>query len=239
MTQRDFVHRGFGGEATPEDIAPSVVLVRSREAAAALAATWTGARRVANHYGWQLWTGSVEGVRLTVCSTGTGSASAAIAVEELAILGARTFLGVGATDEADTIVVAEGAMRFDAASQGYVRAGYPAVPDHELTLAAMAAAREAGLPVRGGILADVDAPPTPGSGRRPDPPRAPRPSTPRREAGAVRVLGSPAVLFIQGSIHGLRTGFLAAADDDASQSRAAAVAVAALRATGPVPPGDL
>jgi uridine phosphorylase len=237
VTERDFVHRGFGGEATPEAIASSVVLLRTREAAAALAATWTAARRVADHYGWQLWTGDADGVRLTAGSTGTGSASAAIAVEELAILGARTFLGVGAVpgthERPGQIVVAEGAMRFDAASHGYVRAGYPAVPDHEVTLAAFEAARAQGVGVRGAILADVDAPPDVRLGTPPRPSgRAAAIDTAIRETGAVRVTGSPAVLFVQGTVHGLRTGFLAAAADDASQSVAAAVAVSALRRLG-------
>jgi uridine phosphorylase len=233
VTERDFVHRGFGGEATPEDIAPSVVLVRSREAAAALAATWTGARRVADHYGWQLWTGEADGTRLTTCSTGIGSASAAIAIEELAILGARTFVGVGAASAGGAIVVAEGAMRFDAASQGYVRPGFPGVPDHAVTLAVLAAARARGFPARGAIVADVDAPPELRLGTPPRlPARAQAIEDAIRETGAIRVAGSPAVLFVMGSVHGLRTGFLADSDDADAQARAAAVAVAALLRLG-------
>ncbi len=161
MTEREFVHRGFGGDAGPDDIAPYVVLTSSREEAGAIAGTWSDARLVADHYAFQLWTGRVDGARLTACSTGTGSASTAIAVEELAVLGARTLLGLGATREplepGDGILVVEGAFRADAASHGYVREGFPAVPDIEVTLAAVAAVRGSDAHLLHGVVADVDA----------------------------------------------------------------------------------
>ena len=237
MTGRDFVHRGFGGEARPGDIAASVVLVPSRDEVTALVEDWDEARLVADHYAYLVWTGRVGGVPLTACSTGTGSASAAIAIEELAILGARTLLGLGATREAlgpavlgDSVLIAEGAFRADAASHGYVRPGYPAVPDPEVSLAAVDAVRRAGARLVTGIVADVDASLD-----------APIGVTPRRsaaatalasavrDAGATPVHGSPAVLFVQGSVHGLRTGFLAADDTPDAQARLRVVAVATLR----------
>ena len=233
MTERDFVHRGFGGVAMPGDIAPYVVLVPSREESAAIAGTLADARLVADHYAFLVWTGRVGDVRLTACSSGTGSASAAIAIEELAILGARTFLGLGGTrdplEPADAVLVAEGAFRADAASLGYARAGFPAVPDVEVVMAAVAAVRASDVPLRHGIVADVDAELDALVG---EPPR--RSAAGRaledaiHEADAVPVHGSPAVLFVAGAVHGLRTGFLAADDTPTAQAGLRTVALATL-----------
>jgi uridine phosphorylase len=127
-------------------------------------------------------------------------------------------------------------MRFDAASQGYARPGYPAVPDHALTIAAVNAARASGLAVRRAVVADVDAPEDIRLGNPPRPAsRAAAVDGAIRETGAVKVEGSPAVLFVQGSIHGLRTAFLAATDDPPTQRRAEAIAVASLLALATAP----
>jgi uridine phosphorylase len=129
------------------------------------------ARVLADHRAFRLWTGRAGALQLTACSAGTGSASAAIAIEELAVLGARTILGVGAAWDASRaragVVVAEGALRFDAASHGYARTGYPAAADHALVLAADAASRAAGIPASRDIVGDVEAePPRCGRPRR-------------------------------------------------------------------------
>lgn len=233
MTEREFVHRGFGGAAGPDDIAAYVLLTPSREEAAAIAGTWADVRLVADHYAFQLWTGQAGGTRLTACSTGTGSASTAIAVEELAVLGARTLLGLGATREplapANGILVAEGAFRADAASHGYVREGFPAVADVEVTLAAVAAVRASNAPLLHGVVADVDAvldarvgvPPRRSA-------RAAATEAAIREAGALAVHGSPAVILVAGTVHRLRSGFLAADGAPAGQAVLRDVAVATL-----------
>jgi uridine phosphorylase len=233
VTEREFVHRGFGGEAGPADIAPYVLLTASRDEAGAIARRWSDARLVADHYAFGVWTGHVGETRLTACSTGTGSASAAIAVEELAVLGARTILALGATREAlepaDAILVAEGAFRADAASHGYVRAGFPAIADVEVTLAAVTAIRAAGARLLHGVVADVDAaldarvgvPPRRSA-------RAAAVAAGIREAGAIAVHASPAVLLVAGTVHRLRTGFLAADAGPDAQARLRDVAVATL-----------
>ncbi len=233
MTEREFVHRGFGGEAGPDDIASYVVLTPSREEAAAIAATWSGVRLVADHYAFQVWTGESDGTRLTACSTGTGSASTAIAVEELAVLGARTFLGLGATrgplEPRDGVLVAEGAFRADAASQGYVRAGFPAVADVEVTLAAVAAVRGSGSRLLHGIVADVDAPLDARVGVPPrQPARAAAIEQAIRDAGAIAVHASPSVVLVAGTVHRLRAGFIAADGAPAAQARLREVAIATL-----------
>ncbi|MFB6117281.1 nucleoside phosphorylase [Halosegnis sp.] len=103
------------------------------------------------------------GRELTICSTGIGCPSAAIAVEELARVGVETFLRVGTTGalqrdvEIGDTVVATGAAKEEGTSKRYESAVYPAVPDYEVlsTLVDAAEAREA--PVHVGPIVSDDA----------------------------------------------------------------------------------
>lgn len=245
MNGRDFVHRGFGGAARQGDVAAGVLLPVTRQEVLALAATWADARQVADHYGWLVWTGRSGGLPITACSTGMGSASAAIAIEELALLGARTLLGIGSTRAAIDagprwpLLVAEGAMRLDAASHGYARAGFPAAPDPEVVMAAVAAGRAAGAEVRHDVVADIDAELDAlvgAAGLRST--RSLEAEGRIREAGAVPVSGSPATLFVQGAIHGLRTGYIAASPGDGPDPRLLASAAATLATLAAWDAGD-
>lgn len=79
-----------------------------------------------------------EGTPLSVCSTGIGSPSAAIAVEELSRVGAETLIRVGTTGalqrgiEIGDMVVATGAAKEEGTTKRYEGAAVPAVPDHEV-----------------------------------------------------------------------------------------------------------
>ncbi|WP_435128201.1 nucleoside phosphorylase [Halobaculum sp. D14] len=89
-----------------------------------------------------------EGCELTICSTGIGCPSAAIAVEELHSVGVDTVIRVGTcgalqTDiEIGDMVVATGAAKEEGTSKRYESETYPAVPDYE-TLTALVDSAEA------------------------------------------------------------------------------------------------
>ncbi|MFC7098398.1 nucleoside phosphorylase [Halobaculum marinum] len=89
-----------------------------------------------------------DGVDLTICSTGIGCPSAAIAIEELRNVGVETVIRVGTcgglqTDvEIGDMVVATGAAKEEGTSKRYESETYPAVPDYE-TLTALVDAAEA------------------------------------------------------------------------------------------------
>jgi uridine phosphorylase len=91
---------------------------------------------------------SYEGHDLTICSTGIGCPSTAIAVEELAKAGVETFVRVGTTGalqadvEIGDMVVATGAAKEEGTSKRYESAVYPAVPNYR-TLSALVDAAEA------------------------------------------------------------------------------------------------
>lgn len=77
--------------------------------------------------------------RVTVCSTGIGGVSALIALEELVRCGAKQVIRVGSAGalqkniKLGDIIVVEGAVRHDGASQSYVEVAYPALADFSLT----------------------------------------------------------------------------------------------------------
>jgi uridine phosphorylase len=104
-----------------------------------------------------------DGRDLSICSTGIGCPSAAIAVEELANVGAETFVRVGTTGalqrgiEIGDMVVATGAAKDEGTTKRYESATVPAVPDHEVLSALVSAAEANGEDVHVGPIATDDA----------------------------------------------------------------------------------
>ena len=77
--------------------------------------------------------------KILVISTGMGCPSAAIAVEELAMLGIKKFIRVGTTGAIQEkinlgdLILNTGAVRLEGTSSHYVPIEYPAIADFELT----------------------------------------------------------------------------------------------------------
>ncbi len=115
-------------------------------------------RLVADNREYITYTGTLEGTKVSVTSTGIGGPSAAIAMEELVICGADTFLRVGTCGGMDLdvksgdLVIANGAVRMEGTSREYAPAEFPAVPDFEVTCALVQAARELGCPHHVGVV---------------------------------------------------------------------------------------
>ena len=125
---------------------------------AAIAALFDEAHHVAQNREFNIYTGTLLGERVSVCSTGIGGPSAVIAMEELHQIGADTFLRTGTCGGIDLdvrsgdIVVATGAIRYEHTSQEYAPLEYPAVPDLDLTLALRDAALAMGKTVHTGVV---------------------------------------------------------------------------------------
>lgn len=87
-----------------------------------------------------IYTGILCGKKISVCSTGIGGPSAAIALEELANIGAKKFIRVGTCGGIDIdvcagdIVIAQSAIRQEGTSYEYAPVGYPATADFDITL---------------------------------------------------------------------------------------------------------
>jgi len=111
-----------------------------------IAAQCDGPETVAENREYKLVNAAYDGRELTICSTGIGCPSAAIAVEELARVGVGTFLRCGTTGalqagiEIGDMVVATGAAKEEGTSKRYESAVYPAVPAYDALSALVAAA---------------------------------------------------------------------------------------------------
>jgi uridine phosphorylase len=149
-------------EVSTGDVADAVLLPGNPERVEKVTSTWDDHEVVAHHREYRTATGTYEGAPISVTSTGIGAPSAAIAVEELARVGADTFIRVGScgaiqpeTDVGD-LVITSGAVRQEGTSKEYVRETYPAVADHAVVAALAAAADELGYDYHVGLTASTD-----------------------------------------------------------------------------------
>lgn len=103
---------------------------------------------IADNREYVTYTGTLDGVLVSVTSTGIGGPSAAIAMEELVMSGADTFLRIGTSGGMDLevksgdLVIANGAIRMEGTSKEYAPIEFPAVPDFGVTNALVKAARK-------------------------------------------------------------------------------------------------
>lgn len=123
-----------------------------------IAALFDDAKFVSQNREYTVYTGTLLGEKVSVCSTGIGGPSASIAMEELHNIGADTFVRVGTCGGIDLhvqsgdIVVATGAIRYEHTSIEYAPLEFPAVADFDIALALKTAAEEMGKTVHTGVV---------------------------------------------------------------------------------------
>ncbi|NLL37086.1 MAG: uridine phosphorylase [Fretibacterium sp.] len=123
------------------DIHKYVLLPGDPDRTDLIAKGWTSSRFVANNREHRTWSGLLEDVPVSCCSTGMGGGSTSIALEELAALGADTFIRVGSCGalrpevRCGDLIICSGAMRQDGTSHDYVDPSYPAVAHYEVVTA--------------------------------------------------------------------------------------------------------
>lgn len=145
------------------DISRYVLMPGSHSRGRAMAEQLADARLVGATRGYYIYTGTYRGTRLTVCSTGMGGPAVAIAMEELGRLGADTFVRVGSSGawqprvHVGDLVVVTATARFAGTARAYLPVEFPAIADHDVTAALLAAAARLDLPVHHGICAARDA----------------------------------------------------------------------------------
>jgi len=124
----------------------------------AIAAYFDKPVHVAQNREFNIYTGFLLGEKVSVCSTGIGGPSAAIAMEELHNIGADTFIRTGTCGGIDLqvcsgdIVVATGAVRFEHTSVEYAPIEFPAVADLDVTNALRQASRALGRRTHTGVV---------------------------------------------------------------------------------------
>jgi uridine phosphorylase len=133
------------------DCAPYVLLPGDPGRVETVASMWDNAHEVARNREYVTYTGHYKGVPITCTSTGIGAASTAIAVEELARVGAKVFLRIGTCgtfqDQVRNgdMVIFDAAARYDGTSRAYAPLEMPAVAHHTVIAACIEAAESLGI----------------------------------------------------------------------------------------------
>src|SRR5581483_38971 len=162
---------------------------------------------VTDSRGYLVFSGHYRGVFMTVCATGMGGPTVAIALEELAHMGADTFIRVGSCGAVQPhlgpgdVIISTGAVRLGGTGNAYLPPHYPAVPTFEVTRALVDAAAELQVLVHLGIGAAGDAFYAPKEGR-----------AEMAKAGVLSLEMESDTLFIVGQYRGWRTGAIFATD---------------------------
>ena len=105
---------------------------------------------------------SLNRISVLVTSTGIGGPSTSIVIEELAMLGIKTFIKVGTTGAIQKeictgdVVITTGSVRLDGASTHYAPIEYPAVAHHEIVASLIKAAIKSNVKYHVGVTASSD-----------------------------------------------------------------------------------
>lgn len=145
------------------DVGKYVILPGDPKRCAKIAKYFDDPRQIADNREYVTYTGCLDGVKVSVTSTGIGGPSAAIAVEELVKVGADTFVRVGTCGgmqlpvKGGDLVVANGSIRMEGTSREYAPIEFPAVPDIDVLNALRGAARAMGQTCHVGVVQSKDA----------------------------------------------------------------------------------
>jgi len=144
------------------DVARYVLLPGDPARVKVIASLWDESHKVAENRQYVTYTGKVSDVDISTTSTGIGSPSAAIAVEELARCGADTFIRVGTcggyqkNQKIGDVAIATGAVRWEGTTRQYVPIEYPALSAPEVVMALVEAAEQLGFDYHVGISKSSD-----------------------------------------------------------------------------------
>ena len=168
---------------------------------------------MASNREYRTWTGTLNGERVSVCSTGIGGPSTAIAVEELIAIGADTLIRVGTSGGMQPeqvpgeMAITLAAIRDEGTSMHYMPPEFPAVADITVIEALRQAAIKLDVPYRVGISQSKDS----FYGQH-EPERMPVAERLQQRWKAWKMGGAicsemeAATLFILGNIYRIRTG---------------------------------
>ena len=142
----------------PGDVGEYVILPGDPKRCAKIAAYLKDARLIADSREYVTYTGTLDGMKVSVTSTGIGGPSASIAMEELYRCGAKTFIRVGTCGgmqlevKGGDLVIATGAIRMEGTSKEYAPIEFPAVADPDVTCALREAAGKIGAVYHTGVV---------------------------------------------------------------------------------------
>ena len=129
------------------DVGKYVILPGDPKRCAKIAQFFENPQLVGDNREYITYTGYLDGEKVSVCSTGIGGPSAAIALEELTKIGGDTFIRVGTCGGMDInvkggdIVIATGAIRAEGTSKEYAPIEFPAVANLDVVNSLVNAAK--------------------------------------------------------------------------------------------------
>lgn len=147
----------------PGEVGRYVLLPGDPKRCALIAKYFDNPVLVADSREYVTYTGTLNGEKVSVTSTGIGGPSASIAMEELIVCGADTFIrvgtcgGMGVDVKGSDVVIANAAVRFEGTSKEYAPIEYPAVADLTITNALVSAAEKLNQNYHVGVVQCKDA----------------------------------------------------------------------------------
>ena len=145
-------------QVAPGEVGRYVILPGDPKRSVKIAQYFEDPVLVADNREYVTYTGTLDGVKVSVTSTGIGGPSASIAMEELVRCGADTFVRIGTCGGMQTpvksgdIVVATGAIRMEGTSREYAPIEFPAVADFGIVDCLVRATKALGYPLHTGIV---------------------------------------------------------------------------------------
>ena len=128
------------------DVGKYILLPGDRARVAIMSSYLDDAKEVGNNREYVAHSGFHKGIKVTVMSTGMGCPAAAIAVEELANIGAQVFIRTGSTGalqkqiDVGDLIIANGAVKNEGTSRMYEPNEFPAVPSFRVLSSLVGAA---------------------------------------------------------------------------------------------------
>ena len=140
------------------DVGEYVILPGDPKRCKKIAAYFDNAELVADNREYVTYTGYLNGVKVSVTSTGIGGPSAAIALEELVKAGAKYFIRVGTCGGMDIdvkggdVVIATSAIRMEGTTKEYAPIEFPAVANLDIVNALVQSAKNLGFNYHAGVV---------------------------------------------------------------------------------------
>jgi uridine phosphorylase len=140
------------------DVGEYVILPGDPKRCEKIAQFFNEPKLIADKREFVTYTGYLDGVKVSVTSTGIGGPSASIALQELTNVGAKKFIRVGTCGGMDLdvkggdIVIATGAIRMEGTSKEYAPIEFPAVADLDITNALVKSAKNLGYNYHTGVV---------------------------------------------------------------------------------------
>lgn len=162
MSTTDQTERQYHIQVAPGEVGRYVFLPGDPGRCEPIARLFDDPVLVAKNREYETWTGTLDGERVSVTSTGIGCPSSAIAMEELVKVGADTFVRVGTSGGMQPNInpgdlgVIQAAIRDEGTTLHYLPIEFPAVADLDVTRALAVGARSLGRTVHVGVSQSKD-----------------------------------------------------------------------------------